>query len=173
MDDDDKEVSMNYFMFYKKKLIAKLFGSLNTKYVKYFNKKYELTGRMFESRYKSCLLDEEHFYKVIRYVEVNNFKAGLETTIGEYYWTSIHERLKTRNAYFLSKLPEYFQIENWWDYLTEKSHQKFKISRRYIKSFTQRGVPVGNNNFIQRVSTELVFHFISNPRVRSKAQSLI
>lgn len=102
MDDDHKEVYMNYFMFYKKKLIAKLFGSLNTKYVKYFNKKYELTGSMFESRYKSYLLDEEHFYKAIRYVEVNNFKAGLETTIGKYYWTSIHERLKTRNACCLS-----------------------------------------------------------------------
>ena len=65
LDDEDKEYYMKSFMFYKKKnrvklyawcimdnhvhfilepktkkILSKLFGALNTKYVKYFNKKY-------------------------------------------------------------------------------------------------------------------------------------
>tara|TARA_B110000211_G_C14056551_1_gene543633 strand:+ start:1068 stop:1736 length:669 start_codon:yes stop_codon:yes gene_type:complete len=191
IDDEDKEVYMNAFMFYKKKFkiklyawalmdnhihfviesktnkgIVKLFSCLNTKYAKYFNKKYELTGRLYESRYKSCLLDEDHFYEAIRYVELNPFKAKMETAPSEYYWTSAHERLKRRNTYYLSRLPEYFQIENWWEYLTEKITLEVQAVWQQIKVFTQRGTPIGNNKFIQIISKQLGVSLIPLSRGR-------
>ena len=72
---------------------------------------------MFESRYFSCLLGEDHFYEAIRYVELNPLRAKLENTIGGYQWSSAKERLKLRNRYYLSSLPNFMNIQNWNEYL--------------------------------------------------------
>jgi len=139
---EDKEFYIRNFIFYKKKFrvklyswclmdnhvhfilepgtlngISKLFSHLNNRYVFYFNSKYQRKGRLFESRYFSCLLGEDHFYEAIRYVELNPLRAKLENTIGGYQWSSAKERLKLRNRYYLSSLPNFMNIQNWNEYL--------------------------------------------------------
>tara|TARA_B100001121_G_scaffold240155_1_gene214134 strand:- start:442 stop:1038 length:597 start_codon:yes stop_codon:yes gene_type:complete len=140
--DQDKEFYIRNFIFYKKKFrvklyswclmdnhvhfiiepgtlngVSKLFSHLNNRYVFYFNSKYQRKGRLFESRYFSCLLGEDHFYEAIRYVELNPLRAKLENTIGGYQWSSAKERLKLRNRYYLSSLPNFMNIQNWNEYL--------------------------------------------------------
>ena len=140
--DEDKEFYIRNFIFYKKKFrvklyswclmdnhvhfiiepgtlngVSKLFSHLNNRYVFYFNSKYQRKGRLFESRYFSCLLGEDHFYEAIRYVELNPLRAKLEDTIGGYQWSSAKERLKLRNRYYLSSLPNFMNIQNWNEYL--------------------------------------------------------
>ncbi len=41
--------------------VSKLFSCLNNLYVPYFNSKYSRRGRLFESRFYSCLLSDDHF----------------------------------------------------------------------------------------------------------------
>lgn len=185
-DDDDKEFYIRSFLKYKKKYkvklyawclmdnhvhfvleptdakgLARLFGALNTKYVRFFNKKYSLTGRLFGERYYSCLLDEEHFYEAIRYVELNPYRAKLEAEPGNYFWCSSLERLKRRSAYFLNKLPFYFSVTNWWEYLTEPISEDLEFLKTYWTSFrtnTINGKPLGNKSFIEKVLS-----FIKSP----------
>ena len=140
--DEDKEFYIRNFIFYKKKFrvklyswclmdnhvhfiiepgtlngVSKLFSHLNNRYVFYFNSKYQRKGRLFESRYFSCLLGEDHFYEAIRYAELNPLRTKLENTIGGYQWSSAKERLKLRNRYYLSSLPNFMNIQNWNEYL--------------------------------------------------------
>ena len=107
IDDEDKAYYIRIFQFYKKKYkvklyawclmdnhihfilepsnlkgLALLFKSLNIKYGHYINKKLKRTGRVWEGRYYSCLLDEEHLYEAIRYLELNPFRAKKGTIIG-------------------------------------------------------------------------------------------
>jgi len=56
----------------EKNEIEKFMRSLNTKYVKYFNFKYQRTGPLFESRYKGVLIEkEDYFLHVSRYIHLN------------------------------------------------------------------------------------------------------
>lgn len=125
--------------------LARLFCALNTKYVRYFHKKYGEFGRMFGDRYFSTCLDEEHFYEAIRYVELNPFAANLESKPGDYYWSSAGERLQKRSEYYLHRLPMYFKVSNWWSYLTEKIdlHEVWDV----IRKSTTNGKPLGNDQF--------------------------
>ena len=143
-DDDDKAFYIKNFLFYRRKYklklyawalmdnhihvviepssrtgLSKLFQALNTKYVFYFNKKYEISGRLFESRFFSCILNEEHFFEAIRYVELNPIRAGMEAVPGNYEWTSAKERLKLRSKYYLHKLPYFMVIDDWMTFLME------------------------------------------------------
>ena len=76
--------------------LSRLFCALNTKYIRYFQKKYgESVG---------CL-DDEYFYEAILYVELNPFVVEMESKPGEYYWSIALERLKTRSLYYSYTLP--------------------------------------------------------------------
>lgn len=177
-DDEDKENYIRFFQFYRKKYKVKLYAwclmdnhvhfvvepqdkkglsglfcALNTKYVRYFQSKYKIKGRLFGDRFFSSCLDEEHLYEAIRYVELNPYAAKMESKPGEYYWTSSHERLKKRNSFYLHKLPEYFSVTNWWEYLTEK----IDLSEIWscIKRSTVSGKPIGKTSFLNILIPEV------------------
>lgn len=73
--------------------IAEFMQSLTLKYVLYFNKKYKRVGGLFQSRYKSVLIEsEEHFVYISKYIHRNPIdllpsRPGLEG-ICEYKYSS-------------------------------------------------------------------------------------
>ena len=203
LDDEDKEFYLRSFMKYRKILkvkvfawclmdnhvhfilqpsnkkgLSKLFLCLNTKYVRYFNKKYGITGKLLGDRFFSCLLDEEHLYEAIRYVELNPYKAKKESVLGEYKWSSIAEHLGNRCEYFLNKLPEYLDIKNWKAYLTENIAEIKEnislINQKWaeIRSATIKNFPIGSFDFIATIEKLLKKEFNFNPRGRPVNTSL-
>jgi len=52
--------------------LTKLFGKLSTSHAKFINKKYELTGSLFESRFQTKrIVDESHLLHLSRYIHRN------------------------------------------------------------------------------------------------------
>jgi putative transposase len=180
-EDADKEFYMKRFMFYKKKFkvklyawclmsnhvhfvleplrknsLYKLFLCLNTSYVAYYNKKYNISGKLFGNRFFSCLLDNEHLYNTIRYVELNPVRVKMTSRVDEYEWSSAQEHLGKRNQFYLSRLPNFMQSlnNNWEAYLMEglltiKQDIQGAFSR--IRSATISNLPLGNENFLKMI----------------------
>lgn len=66
-----------------------IMSTLNTKYAKYFNKKYDYTGHVFEKRYGAELLDSlDYEFDVSKYIHLNPLKAGLVDELADYPWSS-------------------------------------------------------------------------------------
>lgn len=64
---------------------------LNTKYARYFNKKYGQTGHVFEKRYSAELLDSlDYEFDVSKYIHRNPLKAGMVDALEDYPWSSYH-----------------------------------------------------------------------------------
>jgi putative transposase len=58
-------------------------------YVRYFNRRYERTGGLFEGRYRSLVIDSDaYWYTCMRYVELNPVRAGLVIRPEDYRWSS-------------------------------------------------------------------------------------
>jgi putative transposase len=58
-------------------------------YVRYFNRRYERTGGLYEGRYRSLPIDSERYwFTCMRYVELNPVRAGMVTTPEKYRWSS-------------------------------------------------------------------------------------
>lgn len=63
--------------------------NLNTKYAKYFNKKYEFSGHVFEKRYGAELIDTlDYELDVSKYIHLNPLKAGIVKVPEDYPWSS-------------------------------------------------------------------------------------
>ncbi|WP_066067375.1 transposase [Neobacillus soli] len=62
---------------------------INTKYAKYFNKKYGFSGHVFEKRYGDELLNSpEYEIDVSKYIHLNPVEAGMVAAPEDYPWSS-------------------------------------------------------------------------------------
>jgi putative transposase len=62
---------------------------LNTKFAKYFNKKYDFTGHVYEKRFGAELLNSpEYEIDVSKYIHLNPYLAGMVTSPEDYRWSS-------------------------------------------------------------------------------------
>lgn len=70
------------------------FRRLGSKYVYWYNTKYERVGHLFQDRFKSEPVEEnDYFLTVLRYIHYNPVKAGLTKNPAEYKYCSY-------NSYF-------------------------------------------------------------------------
>jgi REP element-mobilizing transposase RayT len=62
---------------------------VNIDYSHHFNKRHRKTGHLFESRFKSKLVQEDrYFLGLLRYVHMNPVKAGMVAGPEQYAWSS-------------------------------------------------------------------------------------
>lgn len=69
--------------------IPKLLISLGRRYVQYINKTYRRTGTLWDSRYKSSLVQAEtYLLSCMRYIELNPVRAVMVDDPAHYRWSS-------------------------------------------------------------------------------------
>ena len=74
------------------KELSKYMQRLNTKYAKYYNKKYNRVGYVFRDRYRTeGIYSEEHLYSCIKYIYNNPVKAGICEQAKEYPYSNYKE----------------------------------------------------------------------------------
>lgn len=69
--------------------VPKLLISLGRRYVQYFNRTYRRTGTLWDSRYKSSLVQADtYLLGCMRYIELNPVRAGMVADPTDYRWSS-------------------------------------------------------------------------------------
>ena len=72
--------------------ISIIMKRLLTKYAMYFNRKYQRSGALIGSRYKSMAVEvDEYFIPLQRYIHQNPLKAGLVARLEDYPYSSYNE----------------------------------------------------------------------------------
>jgi putative transposase len=98
-----------------------IMSSLNTNYAKYFNKKYDYTGHVFEKRYTAELIDSPQYeLDVSKYIHLNPVKAGLADAPEDYSWSSyrtyiygeVHPLIFTKQILSYFPYPQSIHYEN-------------------------------------------------------------
>ena len=68
---------------------AQMMKSLGERYAQYANRRYGRSGTLWQGRYRSCLVDNEHYFLVCqRYIELNPVRADMVTHPADYEWSS-------------------------------------------------------------------------------------
>ena len=88
----------------KEEHVASVMQPLLKNYAKYFNKKYDLVGHLFQGRYTSRLVRNDlYFMEVSRYIHLNPVKAGLVLLAEDYPYSSYQAYINSRNIRMLDK----------------------------------------------------------------------
>ena len=188
----DREKYMEFFMMYKEKYnlklyawclmsnhvhfvvepstedgLAKVFNNTNMRYSQYFNRKRGLAGHLFQGRFFSCVLDSDHLYEAIRYVELNPLRAGVSGRPDTYKWSSARKHLTGKGDIVLNDVSKHLEIDNWRAYLKEKMDEE--IVKR-IRANTKTGRPAGDDKFVKKIEkkTGMNFNFKKVGRPKKK-----
>jgi len=71
--------------------VSLLMQSLGRRYVQYFNYRHKRTGTLWEGRFRSCLVDSQHYLLACyRYIELNPVRAKMVSHPSAYKWSSYH-----------------------------------------------------------------------------------
>jgi REP element-mobilizing transposase RayT len=115
-----------------------IMSHLNTKFAKYFNKKYDFTGHVFEKRYGAELLDSlDYEFDVSKYIHLNPLKAGLVDELEDYPWSSynayvnaeVNELVDTKQllSYFPTPASKHYE-----DYIKTPQMDLFLLDNRRV-----------------------------------------
>ena len=129
--------------------MAKTFHVTHMKYAQYFNKKYTLSGHLWQGRFYSCLLDENHFLAAIRYVENNPVRAKLSSDAIIWLWSSAFAHCYRKDEILsLGEIHQYLDVNDWKQYLAEPENQ---TDIKLIREHTLTGRPLGSVAFVQKL----------------------
>ncbi len=74
-----------------KKALPETMRSLGSRYVPYYNRKYDCIGTLWTGRYRALLIeDEQYWWTCLRYIEQNPVRADMVRTPDCYRWSSYH-----------------------------------------------------------------------------------
>lgn len=73
--------------------LPKLMQAITQTYTRWFNKKYKTNGHLWQSRFKSMIIQrDDYFLDCINYVEANPVRAKLAGSPSDYPWSSFNDR---------------------------------------------------------------------------------
>ena len=134
--------------------LARLFQRVHTWWAVVFNRKHRRTGHLFQNRYHSSPLDEQHYWEALRYVELNPKKAGLVRHAGDCEFSSARQHLTGRLELRINLVPvktrKRLSIADWRVFLRTSDAQKERLIRR--ASATSR--PCGSDDWISKIESE-------------------
>lgn len=145
---------------------SRLFSETHMCYAQYYHRRYETSGHLWQGRFYSCLLQESHFHRAVRYVERNPVRAGLVGRAGDWPWSSSRTHLEIdKGIVFLNQIEDYISMENWQDYLGEEEPAEELDA---IRCATKSGRVFGSKSFIQDMESKYGKTFTKPPMGRPK-----
>lgn len=114
-----------------------------------FNERTQLTGHVWQGRFYSCPLDEQHLWAAVRYVERNPVRAGMVDRAEEYAWSSAAAHCGLRRDTVLSReFPPSGVIADWAEWLREEDDPETIAT---IRQRTNTGRPCGSPSFLKQL----------------------
>jgi len=88
-----------------------LMKRLGQRYVQYINRTYKRTGTLWESRYRSCLVQQDTYLMACyRYIELNPVRAGIVQNPSRYQWSSYRHNGLGKTSELLSPHQLYLDL---------------------------------------------------------------
>lgn len=84
--------------------LGQCFKRIGASYVYWYNMKYCRVGHLFQDRYKSEVVESDHYLKaVIRYIHRNPLKAGMVNKLEDYPWSSYRDFLGLSDELYVDR----------------------------------------------------------------------
>lgn len=130
--------------------LARGFGEAHRRYTRMKNLALQVRGYLFQGRFNSSVLDENHLLAAVRYIEMNPVKAGMVAFAWDYPWSSAAFHTGKKDSDPLVKDRSMSgMITNWETYLDKEVSSEVE----QIRLATQTGRPAGNDLFIATVAS--------------------
>jgi len=124
------------------------FAQAHKDYTRRINFRNNWRGHLWEGRFKSCVLSQNHLYAAVRYIERNPVRAGMVKDAQDYLWSSAKAHVYKTKDRLLSDNFMTEEITNWKEYLSDDTDDK---KGDLFVGCVDTGRPLGDNDFIKKL----------------------
>ncbi len=135
----------------KENALARALGEAHRRYTRRINERNEWRGHLFQDRFFSYPMDENHLLNAARYIETMPVFAGIAPTPESYLWSSARAHVKGRDDKLLTpEKPLLHFVPDWSAFLTQ---WPASTDPKAIERHLQTGRPRGNDQFLDAVES--------------------
>jgi len=128
--------------------LAKLFKEGHRKYTRRINSRMRWIGHLWQERFHSFPMDEQHLLGVVRYVELNPVRAGICANATDWPWSSVHAHFRKEDDILVDVAPMLDRISDWSTYLNERVEVSVLDN---FRKHTNSGRPAGSEGFLDEL----------------------
>jgi putative transposase len=162
----------------KAEAVPRLIISLGRRYVQYVNRTYKRTGTLWDSRYKSSLVQADTYLLTCqRYIELNPVRAAMVDDPAHYRWTSyranglgqVDSRLAPHSVYLELGSTDKQRQSAYRDLFR---HHLDKAAIDDIRLALNQNQPLGNSRFLARIERMTGIRREARPRGRPRLEDV-
>jgi putative transposase len=117
-------------------------SEVHRRYSQAINRKKKWVGHLWQGRYSSFPMSEEHLFQAVQYVEQNPVKSSLVASPEDWKWSSAHEQ---------SGKSEFSIVDHSMVRRFALSPHATPFKQEEFASHGKTGRPMGNDDFIKRL----------------------
>jgi putative transposase len=132
--------------------LAKGVGLLHNDFSRWQLIRQNTKGHLWQSRFFSTPMDEDHFWEALRYIELNPVRAGIVRNAWEWPWSSARAHvtgIDTTGMLQMDLWSKNFYGKQWKEFLAEGLREDEEIE--HIRISTRTGRPLGSKDFINKL----------------------
>jgi len=129
--------------------LARALGETHRRYSTAINARLGVTGHLFQARFGSAAMDEEHLMAAARYVALNPVRARLVERAEDWRWSSVGAHLSGRDDALVSVAPLIERSGGRFADLIETAPSAEQVSA--LRAAETIGRPLGSAAFLDRL----------------------
>lgn len=125
--------------------MAQALGAAHRRWANFVNARGRWRGHLFDGRFASVAMDEDHLITAVRYVALNPVRARLAATAESWPWSSVHAHLKGEDDGLVNVRPVLERVPQFAELIATDGDDAGFAALRASES---TGRPLGTADFI-------------------------
>lgn len=154
--------------------LAKAIGRTHFIYTQYINRFHGRSGHLWQGRFYSCALDDQHFWLAMRYIEQNPVRAKICRRPWRYGWSSASAHVDENYQSELLNLSDWYEMISAGEWRNSLQQELKESETQKLRSSTHTGRPLGSDSFLSKVERILGRRVrplpVGRPKNRSKKE---
>jgi putative transposase len=129
--------------------LRRTFADAHRRYTGYINARLRVTGHLWQGRFGSVVMDEEHLAHAVRYVSMNPVRAGLVERAEEWRWSSVASHLSAQDNELVKVAPV---LDRYGDFATFLAQEDVTEAFKRLRQSETTGRPLGSEDWIEKLT---------------------
>jgi len=135
--------------------LASALGETHRRYTSFVNARARWTGHLFQGRFGSAIMDEEHLVAATRYISLNPVRAGLARQAADWRWSSVRAHLAGKDDALVRVQPLLDRIGTFAELISLESGEIAPHQLAALRISERTGHPLGNASFVEQLEAAL------------------
>lgn len=122
------------------------FRYVHRHYTGYINARLRATGHLWQGRFSSVAMDEEHLHQCFRYVALNPVRAKLVARPEDWRWSSVTAHLAGRDDYVVKVAPALERVGDFAAFIGAEFDEA--MSYAALRKAESVGRPIGSTQWL-------------------------